>query len=1031
MRKLLKYLDNTVLNWGVIFASLFIVLYPKLPSIHITHTWVYIRLEDFVIGFITLLWLVQVLRRKVKIPFMLGIPIILYWIVGAVSLIYSLLYIGPNLTNFFPSVATLEYLRRIEYMILFFVGYGSIISAKDLKNFVRFLFIGMGAIILYGLGQHFYPYFWKYLPEAMQKTNFCFPSFQTGNEEFAKGIPLCLPVGSRVTSTFGGHYDLAGYLLVTLPIVLGAWMIVKKKTRKVLLGILYVTGVITLILTSSRIAFGAYIFAVIPPLILLKKKRWIVPVIALSFVCLVLFSESTIHRFAQTFRLTSVVVNMQGQVVGTTENGLTDEQKRQLALGGNAIAGNQIIQGEIPEGSSFITLPQQRIATNTAVIKHNLTAKEAQQLALANGGLEISTLKGNFSVQRALVYDISVTTRLQGEWPHALAAFLSYPILGKGYSTLTLAVDNDYLRLLGESGLLGFISFLGIFIVFVVYLRQALPRVEDKISQIFIIGLVGGVIGLFVNAALFDIFEASKVAESLWLFLGIGMGAVALGQKKPVSYLQPLLKIATAPFSLGSYLLIVTFAAFWSSLGQFFIGDDFVWLKWAASSTFADVSKYFLDAGGFFYRPLDKMLMLFFYAIFSFQQQGYHAIILFIHAGVGIGVFILATHIFKKKSWAFLAALLFIMLPIHAENIFWISSLSIDLSALLMVWGVVSYIKSQEKATWIFYPLTILFSILSLLSYELALIFPLLLTGTDLVLLKKSFTNKLFLRIIPFFILDGIYEVIRLHAHALTQSGDYSYSLPHLIPNIFGNVFGYLGLFIIGEKFLPIYALLRMDLKAFALPLGIILAVLIGVGVYAVWKNKLLKKLHAFQSVSMYALFWIVVGLLPYLALGNMAERYGYFASIGFVILIAGLVKMIYTKLQKRFDIYTKFVAGVVLAVIFIFCIWANRIAMQEWQTASKITYNTLGFFKIETTLQQTGKTFYVANLPIRRANAWIFPTGFAEGLWFLYRDQSPTVILLNDVEIARSLLTKNIHTSNAYTFDSNYQIYQIFPWEK
>lgn len=1025
MRKLLQYLDNNILKWAVIATSLFIVLYPKLPSVHIVHTWVYIRLEDFAISGLAILWFIQLLRKKARLALPIGVPIILYWVFGLASLVFSIIFIGPHLANYFPKLAALEYLRRIEYMILFFVGFSVVKTKEDLKEIVKFLFIGIAAIVLYGLGQHFYPYFWRYLPEAFQKTNFCFPSFQTGNEEFAKGIPLCLPVGSRVTSTFGGHYDLAAYLLITLPIVLGTWFVVKKKLVKVALGVLYITGLIILILTASRIAFLAYLFAAVPPLILLKKKKWIIPITLLSFVCLILFSESTIHRFAQTFRLTSVVVNMQGQIVGTTEGGLTLEQQRQLAQGKNAIQANQVIQGVVPEGSSFITLPQQKVATNTAVIKKNLTTKEAQQLQLANGGLAISTLKGNFSVQKALVYDISVTTRLQGEWPHAIQAFFSSPLLGLGQSTLTLAVDNDYLRLLGETGILGFASFLGIFLVFGSFLKQTLSKVEDTMTKIFIYGLIGGVVGLFVNAALFDIFEASKVAEPLWLFMGIGLGAITMQQKKPIAYLKPITRILTTKLFLYSYLAFVSLGAFWGAFGQFFIGDDFVWLKWAATSTFADVPKYFTDASGFFYRPLDKLLMLIFYSFFSFQPQGYHAVIVLLHVFMGIGVYQLAKLILKKKVWGFVAAVLFLLLPTHAENLYWVSALSIDLSSVAILYTTIFFLRSTASQKWrsgVWYVFAMLFAAIALMSYELALVVPVLLLVSDFVLHKKFSVKRLVL-FVPFALFDVLYFVMRMRAHAFGVGGDYSYSLVHFIPNVIGNIFGYLALWIFGENSLAFYTLLRTNAKAFSLPIALV--VILGVTILVVLLRKQnWKRFITANSVLIFSGAFSLVALLPYLGLGNIAERYGYLASVGFIVSVTWFAESLFEKihLTRNLKIFT---TSCIAIAIFALCLVGLQKAQNDWGKAANITYKSLGYFKIEYGTVPENSRFIVINRPIRYANAWIFPTGLEEGLWFIYGEQTPSVLDASSVSEAKQIASQQPH-SYVFIFDKQYKISRI-----
>ena len=139
MNKLLKFYDTYALKALVCFLILFTALYPKLPSIHIIRTWVYIRLEDFFILATVIVWLIQLVRRKVTVPWPFVIPIGAYWIVGLASVVFSIIFIGPHLLNFFPHLAVLSYLRRIEYMILFFVAFSTIKSSKDVRDYVVIL----------------------------------------------------------------------------------------------------------------------------------------------------------------------------------------------------------------------------------------------------------------------------------------------------------------------------------------------------------------------------------------------------------------------------------------------------------------------------------------------------------------------------------------------------------------------------------------------------------------------------------------------------------------------------------------------------------------------------------------------------------------------------------------------------------------------------------------------------------------------------------------------------------------------------
>jgi O-antigen ligase len=94
--------------------------------------------------------------------------------------------------------------------------------------------------------------------------------------------------------------------------------------------------------------------------------------------------------------------------------------------------------------------------------------------------------------------------------------------LGTGYSSITLATDNDYLRILGEVGLLGLLSF---FLILANILKGFLskwPFIKNfkKMELAFTAGLFSGIGGVMVNAFFIDIFEASKFAIMFWLFAG-------------------------------------------------------------------------------------------------------------------------------------------------------------------------------------------------------------------------------------------------------------------------------------------------------------------------------------------------------------------------------------------------------------------------------------------------------------------------------------------------------------------------------
>lgn len=117
--------------------------------------------------------------------------------------------------------------------------------------------------------------------------------------------------------------------------------------------------------------------------------------------------------------------------------------------------------------------------------------------------------------------DRSFNIRLQASWPKALRALEKNPLIGTGFSSVGLAVDNDYLRLLAETGILGFLAFM---LVCFRNIRASLPFFRQQtfdFPRIFILSTTFAFLGLMINAVFIDVFEASKIAIVTWTLMGI------------------------------------------------------------------------------------------------------------------------------------------------------------------------------------------------------------------------------------------------------------------------------------------------------------------------------------------------------------------------------------------------------------------------------------------------------------------------------------------------------------------------------
>lgn len=429
MQKLLQLSKHTQ-KFFVTAILLTIPLYPKFPFLRIPGTYVSIRLEDFLIA-LTLLFLAPVAIKNLKELFGNKVirSILLFLTVGLVSLI-SGLYLTQTVSF---NIGLLHYLRRVEYFSLFVIGFLYIKENYEKGSFeyiIKVLLISNLIIFLYGLGQ-------RYLS---------FPIIVTQNEEYSKGIALRWIPGAHINSTFAGHYDLASYIVLTVPIFIALIFTVKNKFSKFIFAAASFIGFWLLSSAVSRISIVAFMGAVSVTLFLLKEYKAIIISLAISAL---VFGYSPDLR-ARYKRIIDVTL----------------------------------------EKISLI-----------------------QTVVLAQEG------------EQQVFEDRSTSIRLNVEWPRAIRAFNKNPLLGTGYSSISLATDNDYLRILGELGVLGILAFALIFI----NLAKPLWKFEFKkitYKNVFITGVVGSTMGILLTAVFIDIFEASKFAIIFWLFAGFVISAV-------------------------------------------------------------------------------------------------------------------------------------------------------------------------------------------------------------------------------------------------------------------------------------------------------------------------------------------------------------------------------------------------------------------------------------------------------------------------------------------------------------------------
>ncbi len=1054
MNKLFNWCKGNILFLFTLFLLAFIPLYPKLPLIDIKHVWVYIRVEDFVVFSMLLCWGLLLISNKITLRTPLTVPIFIFWISGAVATIHGILLIFPGIADVFPNVAFLSFLRRIEYMSLFFISYWGMKDKRLLSYLIVVLTGTLLAVIGYGIGQ-------KYMG---------FPAFLTMNEEFAKGMAIQLSPLSRVSSTFGGHYDLAAYLVLVIPIIVSLLFGYRNWFLRLIFIATASLGVFVLFMTVSRISFFALFVALgVVFLFHIQKKKlafFLIPTITVIVILFLSFSSSLLDRFGSTIKEIDVLVDAKtGQAVGHIkempnvyfENKIVKQQflgsitNLNPAINPAAtlvipytslpekvvlLAESSVLTGEdLPQGTGYINLP---LSTVTRRLGNFFYERKPDP---KTGLIEVLIINGDYLIKKALAYDLSFTTRFQGEWPRALLAFKRNILFGSGYGSVSLAVDNSYLRMLGEVGALGFISFLSIFIIIGIYIKKVLPTIDSPLVKSFIIGFIAGTVGLMVNGIFIDVFEASKIAFLFWLLAGVILSIIHLYQHITFDVYKELKHVATSTYAIIIYLFIATVLLFSPMTKNYFVGDDFTWFRWVADcgNYIADaqrcppnvstILRYFTQADGFFYRPGAKTYFLFMYWIFWLNQAAYHLVSLFLHFIVTSLVFLLAKKIFKNVLFSAFAGFLFLILSGYSEAVFWISATGFLFTACFMLSSLLMYIFWVEKKKTIYFIAALGFFIFSLLFHELGIVTPLLFllyqfTIVEPMPLKNLWRNihyRIFFLPIPFYI------IVRFLARSHWLSGDYNYNLLKLPFNVVGNAIGYFSLALVGPLSIPFYQMLRNVSKGYALFAFII--VVIAFFIIAFVYRRLIKIMKTSEiKIFLFGLFFFLIALLPFLGLGNISSRYSYLSSIGVVFLLVYCIKKFYTHLLNNGrDIAITSVTVIVSIFCLLQIIQLQQIHSDWYEAGEKSRRFLVAIDNVyDDYWAKEAIELHFVNVPIRVGEAWVFPVGIPDALWFIFRNPTIKVYKWQSLEQAFNAVSYGSRTQKVFVFDDTGKVTEM-----
>ncbi len=327
------------------------------------------------------------------------------------------------------------------------------------------------------------------------------------------------------------------------------------------------------------------------------------------------------------------------------------------------------------------------------------------------------------------------------------------------------------------------------------------------------------------------------------------------------------------------------------------------------------------------YHPLTVMSYWVDFQFFNTHSTAYHIHNVVLHMLNGICIYFIFYKLLNKKSTSFILSLLFLIHPMHTENVLWISDRKDLLATLFAFLHIITWLNGihKNKKAWLF--ISFLFAWMSILSKASFVVLPLITLIFTLyknhIKLKINILNMLILGLLVLSMYYGILAIkaqktnsiqlielnhpfglqIRYVAYGLTQ-----YMVKFIYPHTLSNIHPYPEH--ISELYYGIYPVLCI---------GLII-------------------LYRRSTLAFLGLCIFLISLLPVLQLYPVgmpvyADRYAYFPYIGLYIIVGIILKN--THIPK----YSTYALLVILCAFFTVKTFTYS---KSWENSIQMWTNTL-----------------------------------------------------------------------------------------
>jgi hypothetical protein len=365
-------------------------------------------------------------------------------------------------------------------------------------------------------------------------------------------------------------------------------------------------------------------------------------------------------------------------------------------------------------------------------------------------------------------------------------------------------------------------------------------------------------------------------------------------------------------------VFLVALAAVLPSLGIGPLSDDFSWLAQAKSAGDGGFFEYLSQPAPFgYFRPLPLLFFRISWLLFGGLTWLYHLLPVSLHAASSLLVLKILRLLKYDKRTAFLSALIFSILPCHAEALFWLCSVNELFSAFFILSGIYLLLRSGRPQA---VGLASLSFLLALLSRESAFCF------VPLLALIKTKAPKM--KWSPVAWISGLVTAVYAGLRVAWLTGlPPSFRTPHALQldlnpiGLASRLAQYLLKMLLPAKSIMeffdfrIYDALR-DLylnpsanrtsywSLNALALSILAAVL--------WFLLMTRK-----KGLIFGLLFSLAALLVYLPFYNPSERFLYLPSVGIAFIVALILHMLFDKGKRTGIILTAAVISIYTSALF------------------------------------------------------------------------------------------------------------------